>query len=243
MRRFARGAAAFVAALTAVSAAAAATEAAKVWRPRELLAAADARVGQQVELEIVEPLSGPSTPELLSAATYGQVRVEIPEGAASELALVPRAFRLEDPDRYRNRFDRVLITPLRVRGELLEDRELRHGQRRSYVVRVESATPLPPAEAIPVGSLAELAADRARFDRKTIAMEGSYEAGFERSALERDIWLAQTVGARVAGVARRDGKPQRVRVVGVLFSAPGAHYGHLGGYAFELQANEIEYLP
>lgn len=211
-------------------------------RPGELLAQAERWAGSVVEIEIVERLAGPPTLERLAKAEYGQVRVELPEGASSEISLVPPAFRLEDPARYRQRFDRVLVAPLRVRGELLEDRELRRGAHRSYVIRVERAEVLPSAPPIRVGSVAELRADRTRFDRATIQIEGSYVSAFEKSALENEIWLSQAAGARIVGEPRRDGKAQQVRVVGVLFAAPGAHYGHLGGYAFELSAREIEYL-
>jgi hypothetical protein len=220
-----------------------ADDAARVLRPEALLADAERLVGKFVEIEIVETLSGPPTPELLANAEYGQVRVNLPEGSASDLALVPKSFRLDDPKRYHQRFDRVLVVPLRVRGELLEDAELRHGKRRSYVLRVESAEALPAPPPIPVRSVAELEADRPRFDRAAIELEGSLVSGFEKSALEEKIWLSQSPGARITGTPRRDGKPQRVRVVGTLFAAPGAHYGHLGGYTFQLTAREIEYRP
>jgi hypothetical protein len=38
------------------------------------------------------------------------------------------------------------------------------------------------------------------------------------------------------------GGTHRVRVTGYLFTKPGAAYGHLGGYAYELVADKIEFL-
>lgn len=208
-------------------------------RPGELLAEAPALIGRRVEIDIVESLIGPSTPERLATAEYGQVRVSLPEGG--ELSLVPAAFRLDDPDRYRRRFDRVLLPPLRVRGELLEDPELRRGERRSFVIRVEAIEPLALPAPIRVASVDELLADPARFDRATIEIEGTYEKRFEVSALERRIWLSRAADAKVIGAPESGAPKQRVRVVGTLFSKPGAHYGHLGGYPLMLLAREIEY--
>lgn len=208
-------------------------------RPGELLAEAPALTGRRVEVDIVESLIGPSTPERLATAEYGQVRVSLPEGG--ELSLVPAAFRLDDPDRYRRRFDRVLLPPMRVRGELLEDPELRRGERRSYVIRVEAIEPLALAAPIRVATVDELLADPARFDRATIEIEGTYEKRFEVSALERKIWLSRAADAKVIGAPKPGAPKHRVRVVGTLFSKPGAHYGHLGGYPLMLVAREIEY--
>ncbi len=44
-------------------------------------------------MAIVEPLSGPATPEQLAKAEYGQVRVEVPDNLGKDLALVPAGFR------------------------------------------------------------------------------------------------------------------------------------------------------
>ena len=44
-----------------------------------------------------------------------------------------------------------------------------------------------------------------------------------------------------AGLADR-GSSNHVRVTGILFSKPGASYGHLGGYRYELVASKVEYL-
>ena len=67
---------------------------------------------------------------------------------------------------------------------------------------------------------------------------------FEISALDRDIWLEIAPGAAVEGrPAGRSGiSSNHVRVTGILFAKPGASYGHLGGYRFELLASKIEYL-
>lgn len=211
-------------------------------RPTELIVEPGQFLGRSVEIDIFEPLRGPSTPEQLARAEYGQVRVVIPDFGGAELSLVPSGFRLEDPDRYRLRFDRVLAPPLRVRGELLEDPELRRGERRSYVLRVESIEPLPAPAPVRVVSVDELLADPARFDRATIEIEGTYETRFEVSTLEKKIWLSTAPDARIVGSPTRGATKHRVRVVGLLFSRPGAHYGHLGGYPLMLVAREIEYL-
>ena len=89
--------------------------------PSELIANANTYLNQPVDLEILEPLYGPSTPEDLVRAEYGQVEVRIPEGMSGTLSLVPAAFKVTDPTRYRNKFGRVIESPIRVQGELLSD--------------------------------------------------------------------------------------------------------------------------
>jgi hypothetical protein len=104
------------------------------------------------------------------------------------------------------------------------------------------ALPLGPPQK--VSSLKEIQADPARWDRKLITYEGVYRYGFGISALDRDIWLEIAPGAAVEGrPAGRSGiSSNYVRVTGILFAKPGASYGHLGGYRFELLASKIEYL-
>lgn len=148
---------------------------------------------------------------------------------------------MDDPDRYRRRFEIVLTPPLRLRGELLEDPDLRRDEHRSYVLRVESIESLPVPAPIRVASVDELLADPARFDRATIEIEGTYEARFEVSALDGKVWLSTAPDARVVGAPSEGATKHRVRVIGTLFSRPGAHYGHLGGYPLMLVAREIEY--
>lgn len=210
-------------------------------RPAGLIAEAERFLGHRVEVEVFESLHGPSTPDALARAEYGQVRVAIPDSGGAELSLVPAGFRLDDPNRYRLKFDRVLVAPLRVRGQLLEDPELARGGRRSYVIRVESIEPLPSPAPIRVASVDELLADPARFDRATVEIEGVWESRFEVSALEGKIWLSRSPDARVIGTPAGDERKRRVRVVGTLFSKPGARYGHLGAYPLMLVAREIEY--
>src|SRR5262245_50038090 len=50
-----------------------------VLRPGDLVDAPEGHLNRVVEVEIVEPLSGPPTPAALASAVYGQVRVEIPD--------------------------------------------------------------------------------------------------------------------------------------------------------------------
>ena len=210
-------------------------------RPGDLVENPAAHLGKTVEVDIVEPLIGPATAAQLATAEYGQVRVDSPDARDADLSLVPTTFRLDDADRYRKRFDRVLLPPRRVRGEFLEDRG-QGGSRRSFVIRVLLADPLPRSEPIRVSSVADLLRDPERFDRATIEIEGELETRFEVSAFEQVVWLTRFRDARVHGASEKPGGKRRVRVVGVLFAKKGARYGHLGGYALQLVAARIDYL-
>jgi len=219
----------------------------KPLRPSDLLESPNSYLNREVEIEIVEPLSGPSTPAALAAVEYGQVRIDIPDGLGTSLALVPAAFKPEDPKRYQNKFDRVISGPIRVRGEFLSDDDLgKQLHRRAYVIRAASIEALTPEPPVRVASLAELKSNPARWDRKNIVYEGLYKSGFEVSALDGDIWLSTRRETTVIGkpppTASAINQTQRVRVTGILFAKPGTHYGHLGGYGFELLASKLEYL-
>ncbi|MFL6236147.1 MAG: hypothetical protein ACJ76N_23645 [Thermoanaerobaculia bacterium] len=214
-------------------------------RPADLLENAGRYLHRTVEIEIVEPLNGPVTPETLARSEYGQVEVRIPEGAGGNLSLVPSTFRLEDPERYRRKFDRVIESPVRVRGELLRDEELSKAYRRpAYAIRVATIAALPLGPPRRLSSLKEVQSDPSRWDRKLITYEGVYKYGFEISSLDRDIWLSIAPGAAVAGSPsdRSNLSSNHVRVTGILFAKPGASYGHLGGYRYELVASKVEYL-
>jgi len=215
-------------------------------RPGDLLANPNAIFGRSVEVEIVEPLEGPRSAAALAAAEYGQIRVWIPDGIGVDFSLVPASFRMEDPQRYRRKFDRVIAGPVRARGELLSDAELSKGLGRPvYVFRVASLEPLPPGPAVTVSSLAELQARSAELDRRRIVYEGIYRSGFEVSALDGVLWLAMASDTEILGTKpswEEGRKPQRMRVTGTLFSKPGARYGHLGGYPMQIQASKVEYL-
>lgn len=210
-------------------------------RPTELIENASTYLNQPVELEVLEPLYGPSKPEDLARAEYGQVEVRIPEGMNGTLALVPAAFKATDPNRYRNKFDRVIESPVRVKGEFLSDDEMSKGSHRPYyVVRVLSMEPIvlgPPQRV----SLDAIKADPAQWDRKQIVYEGIYKTGFEVSALD-DMWLDTAPNTQIIKSGSVGSQANRVRVTGILFARPGAHYGHLGGYKFQLTASKIEYL-
>ena len=207
-------------------------------RPSDLIENADNYLNQTVQLEIVEPLYGPSKPEDLARVEYGQVQVRIPEGGNGTLSLVPQAFKATDPNRYRNKFDRVIESPVRVKGELLKDDEMSKATHSPvYVVRVLSMEPLvmgPPQKVIK--------ADLARWDRKQIEYEGTFQTGFEVSSLDGDIWLETAPNTKISKPGTVGTQANRVRVTGILFARPGAHYGHLGGYKFQLTASKIEYL-
>src|SRR5258705_535251 len=88
----------------------------KPLRPIELIENAGAFLNHSVAVEILEPLYGPSSPEQLARVEYGQVEIRIPEGLSGRVSLVPEAFKLGDPNRYRHKFDRVIESPVRVRG-------------------------------------------------------------------------------------------------------------------------------
>jgi len=211
-------------------------------RPSELIENANSYLNQTVDVEIVEPLYGPAKPEDLARAEYGQVEVRIPEGINGTLSLVPAAFKATDANRYRNKFDRVIESPVRVKGELLRDDEMSQATHRSvYVVRVLSMEPIVMGPAQKIASLDVIKADPTRWDRKVILYEGVYQTRFEVSALD-EIWLETAPNTKIIKSGNVGSQANRVRVTGILFARPGARYGHLGGYRFQLTASKIEYL-
>jgi hypothetical protein len=211
-------------------------------RPTELIENADKYLNQTVDLEILEPLYGPSRPEDLVRAEYGKVEVRIPEGMKGTLSLVPAAFKATDPNRYRNKFDRVIESPVRVKGELLSDDEMSKATHRPvYVVRVLSMDPIVMGPPQKIASLDVIKKDPAQWDRKQILYEGIYQTGFEVSVLD-EMWLETAPSTKIIKSGSVGSQANRVRVTGILFARPGAHYGHLGGYRFQLTASKIEYL-
>lgn len=211
-------------------------------RPSELIENADRYLNQTVELEILEPLYGPSRPEDLARSEYGQVEVRIPEGMSGTLSLVPAAFKATDPNRYRNKFDQVIESPVSVKGELLSDDEMSKATHRPYyVVRVLSMKPIVMGPPHRVASLDVIKTDPAQWDRKQILYEGIYQTGFEVSVLD-EMWLDTAPGTEIIKSGTVGSQANRVRVTGILFARAGAHYGHLGGYRFQLTASKIEYL-
>lgn len=217
-------------------------------RPTDLIEKPGHYLNRSVEVDIVEPLDGPVTPEALASLEYGQVRVRVPDAKVpGEISLVPEAFHPQDPNRYRRKFDRVIEGPIRVRGEFLRDEEMTKAlhNRPVYVIRASSIEPLALEPPKRVSSLAELESNRAFWNRKQIVYEGVYESRFEVSALDKAIWLSSEYRAKIVGEpASTPGEKRihRVRVTGILFAAPNARYGHLGGYGLELLASKIEYL-
>ena len=214
-------------------------------RPSELIEEASTYLNHSVEVEILEPLYGPANAEQLARVGYGQVEVRIPEGASGRLSLVPQAFKVSDPNRYRQKFDQIIESPVRVRGEFLKDEEMSQAEHRPvFVIRVSSIEPVALGQPEKVRSLSDIESDPARWDRKLIIYEGVYETRFEVSSLDGVIWLEAAANATIikptnsTAVARAN----RVRVTGILFSKPGARYGHLGGSKFQLIASKIEYL-
>ena len=211
-------------------------------RPSELIENASTYLNQTIDLEILEPLYGPSKPEDLARAEYGQVEVRIPEGMNGTVSLVPAAFKPTDPNRYRNKFERVIESPIRVKGELLSDDEMSKATHRPfYVVRVLSVEPVEMGTPHRIDSLNVIKSDPAQWDRKQIVYEGIYRTGFEASALD-EIWLDTGPNTKIIKAGSVASQANRVRATGILFARPGAHYGHLGGYRFQLTASKIEYL-
>ena len=211
-------------------------------RLSELIENANTYLNQTVDIEILEPLAGPRKPDELVRSEYGQVEVRMPEGMSGTLSLVPAAFKTTDPNRYRNKFDRVIESPVRVKGELLSDDEMSKSTRRPYyVVRVLSMEPIVMGPPDKIASLNVIKTDPAQWDRKQIVYEGIYKTGFEVSALD-EMWLETAPNTQIIKQGSVGLQANRVRVTGILFARPGAHYGHLGGYKFQLTASKIEYL-
>jgi hypothetical protein len=217
-----------------------------VLRPNDLLDAPASYLGRDVDLVIVEPLSGPPTVEALARADYGQIRVEVPDNQGKDLALVPAGFRQGDPNRYRLKFDRVIEGPVRVHGIFESDDDLATSLRHpAYVLRVASITPLEREAPARLGSTAEIDARRDTWDRRLVVYEGVWTTGFEVSMLDDSIWLSPARGVTEVGAspARQGGRTrERVRVTGILFAKPGALYGHLGSGRYQLLASRIEHL-
>jgi len=211
-------------------------------RPSDLIQSPDAYLNQTVDLEILEPLYGPSNPEALARVEYGQVEVRIPEGMSGTLSLVPPAFKPTDPNRYRNKFDRVIESPVRVKGEFWKDGEMSTASHRpAFVVHVLSMEPIVMGPPHKIASLNVIKTDPAQWDRKQIEYEGVYRTGFEVSALD-EMWLDTAPNTKIIKPGGASSQANRVRVAGILFARPGARYGHLGGYKYQLTASKIEYL-
>jgi len=214
-------------------------------RPSELLSEANKYLNQSVEVEILEPLYGPANAEQLARVEYGQVEVRIPEAQSGRLSLVPQAFKASDPNRYRQKFDHVIESPVKVRGEFLKDEEMSNAEHRGiFVLRVMSIEPVALGQPEKIGSLKEIESDPTRWDRKLVSYEGVYQSGFEVSSLDGEIWLETAPKATIIKPpdATPGARSNKVRVTGILFSKSGAHYGHLGGSRFQLVATKIEYL-
>lgn len=212
------------------------------FRVPELVQHAKTYLNQSVDVEILEPMYGAATPEELARVEYGNVLVHVPEGMDGTLSLVPASFKPTDPNRYRNKFDRVIQSPVRVKGQLLHDDDMSKCWRRpAYVIRVSAIEPLDLGQPEKVSSLDAIKSDPAKWDRKYVLYEGIYKTGFELSALDGDIWLETGRNAEIIKTGSIGSQENRVRVTGILFSR-GGHYGHMGYSKFQITATKIEYL-
>lgn len=218
----------------------AAAPAASLLTTSVILSAPDRYLNRPLEIMIVEPLRGPASAQALATLEYGQVRIDSPEGSQYDLSLLPSTFRLDDPNRYKKKFDQPLASPLKVRGELVLDKEFTH--RKSYVIRVTSYEMLSPPAPKPVRALAEIESAPAKWDRQRIVYEGTYENAFEVSTLDRRIWLSFAQNAAVVHAPSPRAGTHKVRVTGFLYAQPGAGYGHLRGCAYELVADTLEFF-
>lgn len=108
------------------------------------------------------------------------------------------------------------------------------------MIRVLSMEPIVMGPPHRITSLDVIKADLARWDRKQIIYEGIYRTGFETSAVD-EMWLEYRVNTEII-LSSDVGQENRVRVTGILFARPGARYGHLGLFRFQLTASKIEYL-
>ena len=213
-------------------------------RVPELIEHAKSYLNQDVDVEILEPVYGAAKPEDLVRLEYGQVQIHVPEGMNGTLSLVPASFKVTDPNRYRNKFDRVIQPPVRVKGQLLHDDDMyKRSRTRSpvYVIRVSSIEPLDLGQPEIVPSLNAIKSDPVKWDRKYVKYEGIYKVGFEQSALDNDIWLEPGRNAEIIKTGTIGSEANRVRVTGILF-ARGGHYGHMGYSKFQITATKIEYL-
>ena len=219
----------------------------KALRPSDLLASPANYLNREVEIDVVEPLYGPSSPVALAAAQYGQVEIMIPDAHGAELDMVSASWKAGDPNRYRHKFDQVLVSPLKVRGQFLIDEELSQQYKKPrYVLRVSGFEPLALPAPQTLRSIAELKANPAHWDRKMVTYEGVFVQSFEVSSLDKEIWLSfrpktEFLNQQPA-TPGKGGASYRVRVTGILFAKPGARYGHLGGYPYELVASKVEFL-
>jgi hypothetical protein len=222
-RRF-RPTAACACALTLLCLLASAETPERPLRPSDLLESPQRFLNHAVEVEIVERLNG------VGGDPRAQLCVSLPEMFPCVLSLVAPA---------------PLTAPVRVRGEFQKDDTLtREMGQPGYVIRVSSAEALPAEEPIPVASVADLLAQRERFDRRRIVIEGTWRRGFEISDLDGEIWV-NAGGAEVVGTPKKkegSGFGNRVRLTGLLFARPGSRYGHMGGAAMSLLASKVEYL-
>ena len=186
-----------------------------------------------------------STLSSLPGANTAKLRFESRKERADGSRLFLKHLKSTIPNRYRQKFDHVIESPVRVRGEFLKDEEMSKDERRpAFVIRVSSIEPVVLGQPEKVRSLRDIESDPARWDRKLIIYEGVYENRFEVSSVDGEIWLEAAPNTTLikptnsTAIARAN----RVRVTGILFSKPGAHYGHLGGSKFQLVALKIEYL-
>lgn len=207
----------------------------------ELLKTPDRYLGKTVDVQIAERL-WPSTPEAQTSPSSGSIQVLNADLDAKVLRLVTSIYRQDNPDRFRDKFDRVMIPPLRVKGEFLLDREMTESSHLPYyVIRVLSWEGAPVQAPVAL-TLSQIKVDPAKWDRKRVIYEGVHSEGFELSVLDQEIWLDVTNETLIEGKPVPQEGCCQVRVTGTLFSNPSRRYGHINHYPFAIEAAKLEYL-
>jgi hypothetical protein len=203
-----------------------------------------AYIGRDLEVDIMEPIQGPTTNDERLHDYDRHYRVELresqegeKEGSDTEIRLVPAGYRVDDPKRRELMFDTVMTAPLRVRGRLVDESE-DHSHPVVAIV-VTQWWPLDLGAPIRVTSPAAVGP---WLDRKLIELHGKYIQGFESSAVG-PVWVYPVPAYLEASVPAASSPDV---LVGVLFAKAGPRYGkrgrgygHMGMYRAEILVSKL----
>jgi hypothetical protein len=187
-----------------------------------------------IDVDLLEDLDGPATEEERKRALRGAYTVCGHGG--HDIDLVP------------SKFDQVLAPPVRVHGRFVYEGDPRVAafydtmcagwgdcmdeplcrKRPRYVLVVERVVALDLGRPIQIASFEALGSD-GLYDRKLVEVEGSIESGFEVHRIG-PMWVSYA-RFRSGAIPQPSGPG---RFVGILHAKPGARYGHMGGYEYEL---------